>query len=74
MKNCKKLLTVTFVLVGSTSLSHSQDFEYLEDDELYTQTSAELISSSAWGRSSNLSIMRKHSDPDNTHHEEPPKI
>jgi hypothetical protein len=66
MKNSTKLILATCGFIGSISLSHSQNIEYLEDDELYTQTSTALESGWAWGQSSNLSITREAFGSDNS--------
>lgn len=70
MKNSTKIILVTCGYIGSISLSHSQDIQYLEDDELYTKISAELRSGWAWGQPSNLSLARESSGPDDSEYEE----
>jgi len=66
MKNSTKCILAACSFIGSIALSHSQDIEYLEDNELYTQASTELNSGWAWGQSFGVSITREAFDPDDS--------
>lgn len=49
MKKNIKLALAAYGLVGSISVNQSTDLEYLEDDNLFTKTSAQLIYGWEWG-------------------------